>query len=155
MKKNTDSPSTVALKIDRKDRMVSPLHPNKNVWTPVRRDETTHTHIYTHTPCMTPHPTRRWEFASRRNSRNNSLCGRAEGAAESGIREDLVVFRKGTGNRDIHGVVDDPCKSFGAEFGEGGRERKDVMLMRRDATQRGAAASRGRSVPPSPDLYIK
>lgn len=93
------------------------------------------------------HPTRRWEFASRRNSRNNSLCGRAEGAAESGIRKDLVVFEKApeTRNRDIHGGGRGwSLQVFGGVWREEGRGRaeRDVMLMRRDATQRGAA-SRG------------
>lgn len=137
-------PSTIALKIDRKRRESNLVSPplNKNVWTPVRRDET----IYIYIPRIW-HPTRRWEFASRRNSRNNSLCGRAEGAAESGIRKDLVVFEKApeTRNRDIHGGGRGwSLQVFGGVWREEGRGRaeRDVMLMRRDATQRGAA-SRG------------
>lgn len=92
------------------------------------------------------HPTRRWEFASRRNSRNNSLCGRAEGAAESGIRKDLVVFEKApeTRNRDIHGggrgegmILASLWRSLAGGRKRESRERRDADATRRDAAWRG------------------
>lgn len=140
MKKNTDSPSTVALKIDRKRRGSNRLLSSATkMFGP--RSGGMKRHIYTHTPRIwhhTPHAAGNSRRGGIQEITSFVAAQRELPSQEFERIGDLVVFRKGTGNRDIHGVVDDPCKSFGAEFGEGGGKGKgrDADATRRDAAWR-------------------